>query len=346
VDGANVGSEDTSYPYTYSWNSGSIPFRVARHHSGGPGRGQQHRHVISHHRDRGQHGPRVCQIVTEDIVTAVGATISWTSDEPATSQIEYGLTNAYGNLSALNSTLDTSHSVTLAGLSPVTTYHYRVRSRDSVGNLGTSGDNTFTTIRRLTLDPSVTITNPERKRNGIRNLDLFRLRLRQRGCDPGRIFSERTKNRRRHDLSLSTLLEHRVRRERNPHSYRQGLRCRGQYAPPSFNGSIVIVDNTTDTLNPPKEAYAYPDPATHGAVPTLRAFFDDIDTMQINIYDVAGQTVESVDVPAVPAGVENGRLYYEWPWTGAVASGRYFVLVCGKNGSEKSYVKTVVRVVR
>jgi hypothetical protein len=108
----------------------------------------------------------------------------------------------------------------------------------------------------------------------------------------------------------------------------------------------IIVDNTTDTLNPPKEAYAYPDPATHGAVPTLRAFFDDIDTMQINIYDVAGQTVESVDVPAVPAGVENGRLYYEWPWPGAVASGRYFVLVCGKNGSEKSYVKTVVRVVR
>ncbi|MBP9699522.1 MAG: S8 family serine peptidase [Elusimicrobia bacterium] len=108
----------------------------------------------------------------------------------------------------------------------------------------------------------------------------------------------------------------------------------------------VIVENTTETLNPPKEAYAYPDPATHGAVPILRAFFDDMDTLQINIYDVAGQTVESVEVPAVPAGVENGRLYYEWPWTGAIASGRYFALVCGKKGSEKSYVKTVVRVVR
>src|SRR4029450_10301370 len=39
----------------------------------------------------------------------------------------------------------TSHSVAVSGLSPSTTYHYRVKSKDAAGNLATSGDLTFTT---------------------------------------------------------------------------------------------------------------------------------------------------------------------------------------------------------
>src|SRR5207244_2856178 len=39
-----------------------------------------------------------------------------------------------------------SHSVTLPGLSPQSTYHYRVISRDGAGNVATSSDKTFVTL--------------------------------------------------------------------------------------------------------------------------------------------------------------------------------------------------------
>src|SRR5439155_9261119 len=45
----------------------------------------------------------------------------------------------------LDSRLLTAHSVTLSGLTPSTTYHYRVLSTDAAGNPATSGDFTFTT---------------------------------------------------------------------------------------------------------------------------------------------------------------------------------------------------------
>ena len=67
--------------------------------------------------------------------TASGATITWTSSTPSDSQVAYGATSAYGSVSPLNSTLVTSHSVTLTALTASTTYHYQVRSRDSQGNL-------------------------------------------------------------------------------------------------------------------------------------------------------------------------------------------------------------------
>ncbi|MGH7141150.1 MAG: beta strand repeat-containing protein [Minisyncoccia bacterium] len=73
------------------------------------------------------------------------ATITWTTDEPATSQVEYGLTSGYGTLSSLDSTLATTHSVTLSGLASSTEYHFRVASADATGNLASSTDNTFMT---------------------------------------------------------------------------------------------------------------------------------------------------------------------------------------------------------
>jgi hypothetical protein len=74
-----------------------------------------------------------------------GAMITWTSDKPATSQVEYGETSSYGSLTTLDNSLVTSHSVTLSGLSPGTTYHFRVRSRDGNGGEKISGDYVFST---------------------------------------------------------------------------------------------------------------------------------------------------------------------------------------------------------
>jgi len=78
-------------------------------------------------------------------ITGTGATISWTTDEKATSQVEYGTTTAYGSFTTFDPSLVTSHTVTLSGLTGSTTYHYRVRSKDAAANLAISEDHTFMT---------------------------------------------------------------------------------------------------------------------------------------------------------------------------------------------------------
>lgn len=65
-------------------------------------------------------------------------TISWATDEASDSQVAYGTTTAYGKTSALDSTLSTSHTRTLSGLTHSTKYYYKAMSRDAAGNLGES----------------------------------------------------------------------------------------------------------------------------------------------------------------------------------------------------------------
>ena len=79
--------------------------------------------------------------ISASAITDTSATIAWTTNEPSTSQVEYWP----GSFSALDSTLVTSHSVTLADLTPGTTYHYTCRSTDAAGNLVVSDEHTFTT---------------------------------------------------------------------------------------------------------------------------------------------------------------------------------------------------------
>ena len=76
---------------------------------------------------------------------STSAAISWTTTEPADSQVEYGETSSYGNTTPLDASMVTSHAASVSGLTPSTAYHYRVLSRDAAGNLATSGDFTFVT---------------------------------------------------------------------------------------------------------------------------------------------------------------------------------------------------------
>jgi len=85
--------------------------------------------------------------VTVDNITMNAATVRWTTNENADSQVEYGLTTSYGSLSSLNSNLVTAHATTLSNLTANTLYHFRVRSKDAAGNLAISNDFTFTTGR-------------------------------------------------------------------------------------------------------------------------------------------------------------------------------------------------------
>lgn len=72
-------------------------------------------------------------------------TISWMTDEQATTRIDYGMTTGYGYSTKLDATLSTSHTQTISGLSPSTTYHYRVVSQDASGNSTASPNHSFTT---------------------------------------------------------------------------------------------------------------------------------------------------------------------------------------------------------
>jgi hypothetical protein len=106
--------------------------------------------------------PPVISNVAATAITGTSATITWTTDTPATSEVEYGATTAYGSKTPVDPALVTSHSQVLDGLSPGTTYHYRVTSRSSDGATSTSGDHTFTSspgeppARAIAIDRRIT----------------------------------------------------------------------------------------------------------------------------------------------------------------------------------------------
>jgi chitodextrinase len=83
--------------------------------------------------------------VSSSNVSMNSATVSWSTNEAASSQVEYGLTTAYGTMTSLDATRVTSHSVVVSGLASNTNYYYRVRSRDAAGNEQVGSNNSFTT---------------------------------------------------------------------------------------------------------------------------------------------------------------------------------------------------------
>ncbi|MBV9349744.1 MAG: fibronectin type III domain-containing protein [Patescibacteria group bacterium] len=81
-------------------------------------------------------------VVTPSSNTAV---ITWNTSTNANSQVSYGSSNVYSTQTALDSSLGMTHTVTLTGLSPNTTYHFSVLSSDSNNGMASSTDQTFTT---------------------------------------------------------------------------------------------------------------------------------------------------------------------------------------------------------
>ncbi|MFH0890821.1 MAG: Ig-like domain-containing protein [Candidatus Liptonbacteria bacterium] len=92
-------------------------------------------------------------------VAATTATITWTTNESASSTVEYGTTSAYGS-TVTTSTMATSHSVDLSGLTSATTYHFRVKSADAAGNIATSTDNILVTLNSDVAGPTISGQTP------------------------------------------------------------------------------------------------------------------------------------------------------------------------------------------
>jgi len=87
-------------------------------------------------------------------ITTTSATITWNTNDPTTTQVEYGLTPAYGQFAPLtpSATLATAHSQVLTGLTPGTVYHFRTNSIDEAGNHAYCSGFTFTTAQSVPTD--------------------------------------------------------------------------------------------------------------------------------------------------------------------------------------------------
>ena len=146
LDGANLGSEKTSGPFSTSWDTtttanGQHTLTAAARNAAGQ-TGNSAPVSVAVQNSSGGNPP---------VITGVGASpgsvvasIFWSTDKPSDSQVDYGTTAAYGQSSVLDSSQIINHWVSLSGLTPSTTYHYSVKSRSGT-DLATSGDNIFTT---------------------------------------------------------------------------------------------------------------------------------------------------------------------------------------------------------
>jgi hypothetical protein len=98
--------------------------------------------------------PVISNVATTGI-SSTSVTITWTTDQATSSLVNYGTTAAYGSTSALNATLVTSHSVTLTGLTPGTSYDFDVVSANTANASATSANSTFITAAAGGTPPTV-----------------------------------------------------------------------------------------------------------------------------------------------------------------------------------------------
>jgi hypothetical protein len=89
--------------------------------------------------------PPIISQVQAAFLTADTVIIRWDTDKPYDSQIECGASASYGQTASLLESSVRSHALLLAYLTPNTTYHYRIISKDLAGNQAISGDFLLTT---------------------------------------------------------------------------------------------------------------------------------------------------------------------------------------------------------
>jgi hypothetical protein len=89
--------------------------------------------------------PTIKDVAVKDL-TSNTATVTWTTSEPATSEVDYGFGTGYGVV-ANDPNPVTDHKIVLntATLAPNTEYHFVVKSVDPAGNAAADSDKTFKT---------------------------------------------------------------------------------------------------------------------------------------------------------------------------------------------------------
>jgi len=92
--------------------------------------------------------PAISAVTTETDITGYGLdskgqlVVSWETDEPATSQVEYGIGSSgeYTSRTQEDTALTTSHVVIISELKTSSPYHFRILSSDAASNQGVSNE--------------------------------------------------------------------------------------------------------------------------------------------------------------------------------------------------------------
>ena len=108
-----------------------------------------------------------------DVVVLPGdtnASITWTTVQPSTTEVEYGLTTAFGNSTGVQTNRVTNHVVQLTGLTPWTGYYFRAVSSTAAQQYVSSNFYFFTT-NYVTTNEIFGITNSWKYTNITANLN-------------------------------------------------------------------------------------------------------------------------------------------------------------------------------
>lgn len=95
--------------------------------------------------------------VRADQITDTQSVILWSTNEPATSRVEYGVGSTYASSSETTAYV-TLHALPISGLLPNTVYNYRVISTDVSGNTSVSSGWIFVTTHDVTPPTNVMLT--------------------------------------------------------------------------------------------------------------------------------------------------------------------------------------------
>ncbi len=145
VDGVFVESEDTSSPYSITWDTTATSSAthsvvvVARDSSTNYATSSSVSFIIDNS------APIFSSLSAS--ASASTSTITWTTDDSSSSLVVFGATTSYGSTTAEQDTSSrvTSHSVSLSDLSSCTLYYYKAQSINAALLTATSTNSSFTT---------------------------------------------------------------------------------------------------------------------------------------------------------------------------------------------------------
>jgi hypothetical protein len=124
--------------------------------------------------------PEIQNMNVEATIVGVGDTakaqivVSWDTDEPSTTQVEYaqGTGTSYDQKTQEDSSLTTNHTVTITSLTPAKIYHLRASSKDKSGNIGLSFDTVIITPKSTKDALTLVIENLSKTFGFLNNLNI------------------------------------------------------------------------------------------------------------------------------------------------------------------------------
>ncbi len=146
LDNVLLGSEDTSSPYSITYNTASSTnashnlIAVARDNASNVATSSTLSFTIDNST------PSFSALSASSTLT--GAVITWTSDSLTSTQVNFGLTTSYGTSTTESDTSPrvTSHSATISGLKSCLQYHFQAQGKNAILTTATSSDSTFITL--------------------------------------------------------------------------------------------------------------------------------------------------------------------------------------------------------